>query len=141
MFLKASPGGLNPPPPNGNAGQIVDFIYPLGLGFVYYSSIPLDFYIVENRNRTCRQASHLCPAVVREISTVQRRVVDHAPRTVRNTRARGRDVDVAAQSLREQDTAATGQILARAEALVHVAVMERQHAAGQDERFEICFAI
>jgi len=30
---------------NGTAGQIVDFYYRFGLGAVYYSSIPLDFYL------------------------------------------------------------------------------------------------
>ena len=30
---------------NGTAGQIVDFFYPFGAGTVYYSTIPLDFYL------------------------------------------------------------------------------------------------
>jgi hypothetical protein len=29
----------------GNADQIVAFSYPLGAGFVYYSTIPLDYYL------------------------------------------------------------------------------------------------
>ena len=29
----------------GNSNQIVSFSYPLGAGFVYYSTIPLDFYL------------------------------------------------------------------------------------------------
>jgi hypothetical protein len=30
---------------NGNADQIVDFYYAFGAGWVYYSTIPLDFYL------------------------------------------------------------------------------------------------
>ena len=43
--LGSLPAGAVPIFNNGDAGQIVDFVYPLGLGFVYYSSIPLDFYL------------------------------------------------------------------------------------------------
>jgi len=29
----------------GNTSQVVAFSYPLGAGFVYYSAIPLDYYL------------------------------------------------------------------------------------------------
>jgi len=43
--LASLPGGAVPIFNDGDATHIVDFYYPLGLGFVYYSTIPLDFYL------------------------------------------------------------------------------------------------
>lgn len=43
--LGTLPGGAVPVFDNGNLGEIVDFYYSFGLGDVYYSSIPLDFYL------------------------------------------------------------------------------------------------
>ncbi len=43
--LASLPAGAVPIFNDGNANNIVDFYYPLGLGFVYYSTIPLDFYL------------------------------------------------------------------------------------------------
>src|SRR5262249_25969334 len=34
----------------GGSNQVVDFSYPLGQGQIYYSSIPLDFYLDGNGN-------------------------------------------------------------------------------------------
>ena len=39
------PAGAVPIFNNGNATQIVDFYYGFGAGYVYYSTIPLDFYL------------------------------------------------------------------------------------------------
>jgi len=43
--LGTLPTGAVPIFDNGVAGQIVDFYYPFGAGTVYYSTIPLDFYL------------------------------------------------------------------------------------------------
>ena len=44
-LLATLPPGAVPIFNNGVASQIVDFYYPFSLGFVYYSSIPLDFHL------------------------------------------------------------------------------------------------
>ena len=43
--LASLPAGAVPIFSNGVEGQIVDFYYPFGAGTVYYSTIPLDFYL------------------------------------------------------------------------------------------------
>lgn len=43
--LASLPAGAVAVLSNGNQDQIVDFYFPLGAGAVYYSSIPLDFYL------------------------------------------------------------------------------------------------
>lgn len=43
--LASLPAGATAVLHNGDANQIVDFYYALGLGWVYYSTIPLDFYL------------------------------------------------------------------------------------------------
>jgi PEP-CTERM motif len=43
--LATLPAGAVPIFNNGVVTQIVDFYYPFGIGFVYYSSIPLDFHL------------------------------------------------------------------------------------------------
>lgn len=43
--LGTLPGGAVAVLNNGTAGNIVDFYYSLGAGDVYYSTIPLDFYL------------------------------------------------------------------------------------------------
>ena len=43
--LASLPAGAVPIFHNGNANEIIDFYYPRGGGFVYYSTIPLDFYL------------------------------------------------------------------------------------------------
>lgn len=43
--LASLPVGAVPVLSNGNASQIVDFYFGLGAGYVYYSTIPLDFYL------------------------------------------------------------------------------------------------
>lgn len=43
--LASLPGGAVSVLSNGNPNEIIDFYYGLGSGFVYYSSIPLDFYL------------------------------------------------------------------------------------------------
>ncbi len=35
---------------NGTADHVVDFFYPFGQGWVYYSTIPLDFYLLGSGN-------------------------------------------------------------------------------------------
>jgi hypothetical protein len=44
--LASLPAGATAVFSNGNAAQIVDFYYSFGAGEVYYSSIPLDFYLL-----------------------------------------------------------------------------------------------
>jgi hypothetical protein len=48
--LASLPGGAVPILNNGDPTQIVDFSYHLGLGSVYYSTIPLDFYLAGGGN-------------------------------------------------------------------------------------------
>ena len=43
--LASLPGGAIPIFSTGNPDQIVDFYYTFGLGGVYYSAMPLDFYL------------------------------------------------------------------------------------------------
>jgi hypothetical protein len=43
--LATLPAGAVPIFNDGNASQIVDFYFPLNLGWVYYSTIPMDFYL------------------------------------------------------------------------------------------------
>jgi hypothetical protein len=44
-FATSLPAGAQAIFNNGTSGEIVDFFYPFGLGTVYYSTIPLDFYL------------------------------------------------------------------------------------------------
>jgi hypothetical protein len=46
--LASLPAGAVPIFNDGDATHVVDFYYPLGLGFVYYSTIPLDYYLSGN---------------------------------------------------------------------------------------------
>lgn len=48
--LASLPAGAVPIFSNGNGAQIVDFYYRLGSGAVYYSTIPLDFYLAGGGN-------------------------------------------------------------------------------------------
>lgn len=48
--LGTLPGGAVAVLDDGNLGEIVDFYYSFGLGDVYYSSIPLDFYLAGSGN-------------------------------------------------------------------------------------------
>jgi hypothetical protein len=49
-LLGTLPPGSIPIFSNGDPNQVVDFYYPFGNGFVYYSTIPLDFYAGGNNN-------------------------------------------------------------------------------------------
>lgn len=53
---------------NGTAGNIVDFSYDFGTGSVYYSSIPLDFYLSGGGNNGASFRNIYTPNVIAQVS-------------------------------------------------------------------------